>query len=63
MSSEVYEVLGRNGKHLGFVQGINFEDCLDKATEMYEDCYSLHKVTKYPGQEDLDINLKWGGTD
>lgn len=60
MHSVIYEVLNRNGKSMGFVQGKDIDDCNSMAEQFYgENFYSLHKVTSYPGHEDMKV----GGTD
>ena len=59
MKSTIYEVLNRNGKSLGFVQGKDIEECNSMAEKFYGDnFYSLHRVTSYPGT----IDVKIGGT-
>ena len=60
MKSVIFEVLNRNGKTMGFVQGRDTDECTDMAEEFYgESFYSLHKVTSYPDPD----KLKVGGTD
>lgn len=60
MHSVIYEVLNRNGKSMGFVQGKDIDDCNSMAEQFYgENFYSLHKVTSYPNPEEIKI----GGTD
>lgn len=60
MHSVIYEVLNRNGKSMGFVQGKDIDDCNSMAEQFYgENFYSLHKVTSYPNPE----KVKVGGTD
>lgn len=59
MNSVIYEVLNQYGNSLGFIQGKDIEECNTMAEQFYgENFYSLHKVTSYPGHE----NMKIGGT-
>lgn len=59
MSSVIYEILNRNGKTIGFVQGKNTDECTIMAENFYGDnFYSLHKVTSYPNHDTIKI----GGT-
>lgn len=59
MHSVICEVLNRNGKTMGFVQGRDYDECTEMAENFYGDnFYSLHKVTSYPNPDELKV----GGT-